>query len=200
MVTFLERRSPRAALMAEVKFLDTSVNDVLVAATGTVETSFCLVTQGDGESQRDGRTVWATGLNIKGNAYLTALEGEAAVQQGDTLRLLLVVDHQCNGVAPAVGDILATADVNSHREACKTGRFDVLWEAWHDLHWQVNAAGDYAGVVKAFTIDTVLGLELMFRDSTGAVSDLTSNNVVLLAITKNGLIGLEYTGRLFFVG
>ncbi len=96
--------------------------------------------------------------------------------------------------------MLQAADVNAHCNAARESRYDLLWEAWVDLYWQANAAGDYAGVVKHFTTQVDLDHEVRYSGDTPGVEDIASGNVVLLAISKNGLCGLEYTGRLSFVG
>ncbi len=184
----------------ETKFLDTSVADVLVPGTGAVETSLVLIAQGDGESDRDGRVCWVSGVDILGSVKLSGQEAETAVQSGDVIRVMLVKDKQANSAVFTVADVLTSAEVFSHILPSKSTRFEVLWDQMFSLNYSANAEGDYPGVVKAFSVSCDLEMKLMFKSGNGDIDALVSNNLAVLAITQNGKTGLQFIARVLFEG
>jgi len=193
-------------MAAELKFFDTSVTDTLVAATGTVQTSLCLIPQAVGRSARLGRKCVATSLELRGNGFLVALAEATGPPQGELLRVLVVVDTQANGAVFEVTDVLKTAAINSPTNASNVDRFLTLSEEWIPLEYKGAAGGgvgsevDYAGVAHEWVFSLDLDLPLEYTGTTGAIGELATNNIAVLAISKSGLCGLQFTARLNFVG
>ncbi len=193
-------------MSAELKFFDTSVLDTLVAATGTVQTSLALIPQNVSQSGRVGRKCVATSLELRGNAFLVELAEATGPPKGELLRVLVVSDSQANGAVFAVDDVLKTTTINSPVNASNADRFAILSEEWFPLEYKGASGGgagsevDYAGVAKEWVDYLALDLPLEYDGETGAIDELATNNLAVLAISKSGLCGLQFTARLNFVG
>ncbi len=188
------------AVIMEVKFLDVDLDNADgITAAGEVSNSLSLMAQGDGESERDGRTAFVRGVSLNGNLFLSAVDDAASPREGEGVRLILVLDTQANGAFPVATDILSTADINSHFKASSLERFDVLWDERFDLNYS-GGPTDYAGVVEQFEFSCACEFPLDFSGTAASIGNVATNNLVLLSISKNALAGMRCTSRLFFVG
>ncbi len=189
---------------AELKFHDLDVDDAVVAAAGTIQTSGTLnaIAQGTTESTRIGRACTIKGINWR---YQVGLPASAAKASGvDTCRLILYMDKQCNGATAAVTDILEAANYQSFNNLANSHRFKVLM----DRSVKVAAeAGGGDGTTEDYAANHVDGsfykkcnIPLEFDSTTGAITELRSNNLGALFISSGGLCSVDSKIRLRFVG
>ena len=117
------RQSVRSTSVSELKFKDNSfITNITTAGVILPNTnSLVNIAVGTGPNERIGRQIKVKSIN----AYLT-LQKNSSSYATDTIRLMLVLDTQCNGTAPAITDILQTASVNSFRNMANSKRFVVL--------------------------------------------------------------------------
>jgi hypothetical protein len=187
-----------ASAGTESKFLDTARAAAVPATTGTImNNTLVTIPQNTTESGRIGRKVMLTKLFMQGHILIptTATNSETS----DIVRLILYQDKQCNGAAATVTDILESADILSYRNLANSGRFIVL----ADKKWVISCStgsgngttDSYTEAYKAFKINKMLKVPLEYDSTTGAITELRSNNIGVLAITETGVASLQYNVR-----
>lgn len=184
----------------ESKFFDTT-DSITVPVAGDVNASLCLVQAGTGDSNRVGRKITATKLNIRGKLEMgNQTDSNSACA---AVRVIIFIDKQCNGAAAGAGDILASTDWRSYRNLDNATRFQVLKDVLFDINSHGSnfdgAAVDTLCWEQSFSWSIPLkNLPIYYDASTGAVTDLTSNNIGVLAIASRANTGLDYIARLRF--
>jgi len=196
-VQSLARTGGQIAAKANQKYFDTTKAATTVASAGTIMSdSLNLMAQGAAETNRIGNRVKLTSVHVRARLILPASAG-APIQ--DTVRVMVVLDRQANGAAPAVTDILQTADYRAFNNMNNKGRFQTLVDETCDLDYQSgqSAAPLYAAVSKSFMLNKKgLGIALMYSTSTPGIADVRTNNIVVMAISANGVATLEYIARI----
>lgn len=197
----------RAAARTELKFHDLDIDDAVVASAGAIQTSGTVnaIAQGVTESNRIGRKCTIRSINWRWTVFLPETDAVATPAAPDTLRIILYLDKQCNGAAAAVTDLLETADHHSFNNLANKGRFKVLMDRRVDINY-AGLASDNAGVVSqaAVTCDGMFyqkcNIPIEFDSTTGAITEVRSNNIGVLLISGNGTCGFGSKMRLRFEG
>lgn len=132
------------------------------------------IAEGDDNNQRNGRSIKAVSLGIRGTLQLNA----GAV---DTCcRIILFKDYSSNGVAPTVTDVLQAADVNSFlnvNNVGKGGRFKILLDKFVCLSDSGN---------KKYHMDEFrkkLEDHIRFSGTTGAITSAAQGHYYMLNIS-----------------
>lgn len=173
---------------------------------GVISPASCLtIAQGDGESERIGRKICVKSIGWKFRVSLPTRVG-AGSGLADTIRVIVYLDQQTNGVAAGVTEILESADFQSFNNLANKGRFKTLMDRTYNL---TNPSGAGDGAVNDFS-------ELHISDSfykkcsipieydnsagTGAITTMRSNNIGVLMIsggtalaTFNSKMRIRYT-------
>lgn len=192
----------------ELKFLNDNIALITISTTGVNligggETTILHVAQGNGPSQRIGRKI-----TIK--QFLLRLTFEMASQISvalahDTCRILVYWDTQANGITSDAQEILDTtsgaATYNSFRDLRKGSRFKVL----HDKYYYFNASMVDAGtntnvVVRQKNMYFKMHVPVYYDGATVDVSELTQNNLMVVAISKHGRITVSGRYRVRYTG
>ncbi len=185
----------------ESKFLDVDVTDAIVATGGFVVDTLHVIAQGTTESQRIGRKVVISKIMFKYSfdLPLSTIIGNTA----DVLRLIIFVDRQCNGAAATITDILNEADVRSFRNLENSARFRILL----DRTEQINATGsgdgaanDVAPTIRFRRWFKDCSIPIEFDSTTGAITEIKSNNISMLVVSDTGLVGFNAKVRLRYKG
>jgi len=168
----------------EQKFLDTS-NSFNFDATGEVPATgqLALIPQGATESTRVGRKCTIKSIQINGNLLFTP----TSVGLGCTVAFLaLVLDKQTNGAAAAFSDVFVGSDGSrAVRNLANADRFVVLKK------WSIpinSTAGDGAAFYssnKNIKYYKKCKIPMVFNGATGAITEIRSNNIFLLASSFN---------------
>lgn len=164
----------------EVKFLDTA-NSFTCDTTGEVPATgqLNLIPQGVTESTRVGRKATVKSIQIRGTmTYVPATDtfGTAAAF------IYLVLDKQANGAAAAITDVLTTNVMTSAMiNMANSERFVILkkWRIPFVSGAGVSAA--YGRVIKNWEFYKKCNIPLEFSSTTGAITELKSNNIFFLA-------------------
>lgn len=169
----------------ELKFFDTALSfnyDTTgeVPATGQL----VLIPQGVTESTRVGRKCVIKSIQMRG--FLTYSPGAAADAFVGVV-MYLVQDTQCNGAAATVTDVLTSNALGTAlRNIANSERFKIL-KSWR---WVFNATAGvstaYDGQKKNFEYYKTCSIPLEFSSTTGAITELRSNNLFLLAGSDGG--------------
>lgn len=159
--------------------------------------SLNLIPQGVTESSRVGRKCKVTRLDFKGQMVLPSTDLNTTDEQ---MRIIVYLDKQCNGTAATILDILETASINSFRNLSNTNRFSILSDKTVAMTAKV-AGGSTAisgDMLQSFRRNISVNAPLEFSNTTGALTEIRSNNIGLLAITLHGQASLGYTCRVRF--
>lgn len=210
--TFKKRRvyTPKPARYirptGEVKFFDFNFNSAPVPTAGAVKNSFLTIAQGVDESERIGRKIRVIGVAWHLKISLPALAGGAAPNPGDSARVILYIDKQCNGATATVGDVLETADIRSFRNLANIGRFKLLCDKIFTLNYSGAAYKATTADFWQSYVDSqqrlffkIKDLPIEYNSTTGAVSEIRSNNIGAIIISEaadidmNSYVRVRYT-------
>ncbi len=192
---------------AELKFHDIDVNDAVVAAGAVVQNtgSINLIAQGVTESERIGRKCTIRSINWKYRLILPELNNVATPGPSEEVRVILYLDKQANGATMAATglDLLETADIHSFRNLANSGRFQVLYDKLHVLNFQ-GPGGDSGGnfdlaeVVREYNFYKKCSFPLEFSGTTGAITEIRSNNLGVMTVGVSGVAKMDGQFRLRF--
>lgn len=188
---------------SESKFFDGSKAVITVTTGGLIlDDSINEIVQGTSEKERIGRKCVINQIAIRGRVRLPAQTDE--LQADETIRLIVYQDKQTNGAAATVTQILESAAWNSFNNLANSQRFRILHTEWFDLNSQ--AGGGPVGTdtsqsyAKYFEFYKKCNIPLEFDSTAGAITELRSNNVGILAIGFRGNAQIEYRWRVRFTG
>ena len=115
----------------------------------------------------------------------------------DVVRIIWLLDTQANGSSPNVNEILATATFNSFRNMANSKRFVFLGDKEITIlsqNWNGTAFSATDKQVNFFKqMNTVI--EYDSTVTTGALTTIRSNNILMLAISKNNTATIQGTVR-----
>nr|DAO75535.1 MAG TPA: capsid protein [Cressdnaviricota sp.] len=185
---------------AEQKFFDTTLN-FLMDATGEVPATgqLCLIPQGVTESQRVGRKCVIKSILIKAIALYSPAAGADPYMTGE---ILVVLDKQCNGAAAAITDVLTGTQVNTAlHNLANSQRFVVLKRIKIGFNPTAGVTTAYAGAARKIDWYKKCNIPIEFSSTTGAIGEIKSNNIFLLAGSSTAgddLVTVSGTCRLRF--
>ncbi len=191
------------ARSGERKFHDVTLDDNVVSAGGTTTNSLNLIAQGVTESERIGRKCTLKSISWSYDFKLPEIDAQATPAAGDTVRLMVYLDKQCNGATATVTDILESADFHSFKNLANSSRFVTLLDRRVELNYE-GLASDGAGVVsQAQNIQygswhKACNIPIEFDSVTGAITEIRSNNVGVLLMSINGVAVFKSKFRLRF--
>jgi len=189
----------------EKKYIDTIFTGTF-DTTGEVldATGLNLIAQGDTATTRDGRECWIKSIHIRGEIYCAAATGVSS----SIIRLLLILDTQCNGAYPAVLDVLSSNGTKSFNNLDNSKRFKTL----KDWHFAVNTptlttnfdanTRFSSSFYKTIKYHKRCNIPIEFSSTTGAITEIKSNNLILIGISSvaDDTVSYGITTRLRFMG
>lgn len=179
-------------LIKMLKFKDTDITNASIASAGEFVNSgtFLDINEGDDESDRDGREIIVKGLELK--AHVTNTNTLATLASGsNTTRIILYLDYQCNGAAPAVTDILETANVHSFVNWDMTHRFMILMDKCINTHVSTHDGTNWGGSSEVYLDwDIELDNSIMYKGTGSGIADLTSENIGMLLVSETDQAGI----------
>lgn len=184
---------------AELKFFDTAISFNIdqtgeVPATGQLN----LIPQGVTESTRVGRK--CTVKSIMGRLDIAYSPAAAAIA-ATSAAIYLVLDKQANGAAASASDVFtSTALTQALHNLANSQRFVVLKKWVFALNSTAGATTAYNSFVKHIEFYKKCNIPLEFSSTTGAITELRSNNLFLLAGAYNtdDLVGVSGNIRVRF--
>lgn len=155
----------------EFKNVDTSFSSS-VDSSGTIQ-NIMSISQGDSNSQRDGRSVKFVSIALKGRMEINT----SAVTTN--VRVLLVRQLNMNQTLPTVLDVLQTSTINSLRNLDNTDNVKVLY----DKRWNLDP-NSYNQ--KLFSINRKLNIRPQYAigNTGGGLTALERNGIYLLLLTS----------------
>lgn len=190
----------------ELKFYDTAISQVDITASGTVVANTLVdIAGGTGESDRVGRKITVTNIMLQGRFNLPV---QTSLGHANSVKCFIYLDKQCNKAAATYVNIYGTSpDIYSFKDLENSKRFRILKEVKFSLN-QVAAEGNgttksTAEHVRLVDMYHQCNLEITFASGTGALNQITQNNIGIMAITSSdatdkmnfkGNVRIRYTG------
>lgn len=190
---------------AELKFFDLDIDKDPTLSAGFILNAGSVnnIASGTQENQRIGRKCTIRSIHLRYLLLLPEQDAVATPAIGDSLRIIVYQDKQANGAAAAILDILETANIHSFRNLANSGRFNVLCDKLHNVNY-AGLASDGAGVVSQagvsfnYVWNKKVNIPLEFSSTTGATTEIRSNNLGILLIGNQGVVGYFSQLRLRF--
>lgn len=193
--------------MSESKFHDLDIDDTTIAAGGTLAQASCnLIAQGVTESTRVGRKATITQIGWRFDVAYRPIAATdiGSTVQGDVVRVILFLDKQNNGSAggAAVTDLLETSDYQSFNNLANKGRFKVLMDRTYPMTPSLAVgdvtSADVGGYSVADSFYKEVRIPIEFSSTTGAITEITSNNLGVITLSKSGFCSFSSKMRLRF--
>lgn len=192
----------------ELKFFDGVRAAVNPTATGVITNlSLNLIPQGTEEKERLGRKCTLKSISVRGSILLPS-SADVVGSTEDITRIILYQDKQANGATALVADILETGagiTWRSFNNLANSQRFRIL--ATQTISQNATAIGNNAaGTWESgehsvpWEIYKKCDIPLEFSSTTGAITELKSNNIGLLMLNKGALTNVDYAWRVRFTG
>ncbi len=186
----------------ELKFFDTTIDDVTISATGDIQSSVNLIAQGVSEDERIGRKCTVHRIQWRGTLILK--KGTSEDSSEEAVRVIMYLDKQANGAVATNTQILHTASYQAFYNLENKGRFRILL----DRTWALNATAgggngttsDTFSKVVTFSMNRKVNIPIEFSLNTGAIGEIRSNNIGILLISRNALSSIISTVRVRFTG
>lgn len=163
--------------LTERKHSSTAENPSPVAVAGNVA-SLSILSQGTSATTRIAQQVYVDYVEAFGVIACGAASG------GDTVRIILAVDHEPIGSNPAVTDVLESAAYNAPYNLDKVGsRFRIV----QDQTWGCYPpASSVVGMTCPFHWKCKIRTTSFYQSNAGTISDLLKNNVFVIFLSQNG--------------
>lgn len=192
----------------EHKFFDTVVAGTFTAAevvqTGGGE-DLLAIAQGTTESTRIGRKIIVKSIHCQGRVTHAGAEDSATIPNPLQIKLSLIWDKQANGAVPANTDVYETTDILHFNNLANKGRFVTLYTFEENLAplaaGGTGVTGDWSGETKSFEFHKKCHIPIMYDSTTGAVTEIKSNNLFWTAVanTTQATSGFTIRNRIRFV-
>lgn len=184
----------------ELKSQDTALS-FTIDATGEVPATgqLCLVPAGDTQQTRGGGKITVKSVQIRSS--IGAVFGAAATAS-TTAHIYVVQDTMPNKAAASVSDVFTGTSLSSAlRNVTTLNRFKILRHWWHTFTPQAGQNGAYNNDQYHLEMYLKCNIPLEFDSTAGAVTELTRNNIFLIAGTDTAtddLITVSGRARITF--
>lgn len=191
-------RYSRLGKRIERKWFDTAKGAFTTSTAGTIaDNSLLKIAAGVKESERIGRSLRISKINVKGVVTLPATT--STTQTADVVKIVLYEDKQCNGAAAVVTDMLQTASYFSQNNLSNSHRFQTLASTEVTISSQVALASNTSGTVQVpFTLYKLCNCPIEYKDEFGVIGSLSTRNIGIMVISANGAALVQYTARIRF--
>ncbi len=181
----------RNITIIELKFHDVDLDDAAISTTGDITASINLIPQGVTEKTRVGRKCTIKQIAWRFTLSLPAAADQADPPPPDIARVIMYLDKQANQATATVADILESTDYQSFNNLSNKKRFRILMSRNYDLEYQTSITdGTNTGAYPQQNMDDSffkkVNIPIEFNSTTGAIGEITSNNLGVLLISKNG--------------
>ncbi len=192
----------RFAQKGELKFHDLDIDDATVASGATIVQDSCnKIAQGVTEITRVGRKCTIRSINWRFQVSTNA-QSNTASPATEVVRVILYLDKQANGATAASGDIVETDDFQTFNNLANKSRFRTLMDRTYPLQLMAasgaDATAEWAGENLTDTFFKRVNIPIEFDSTTGAITEIKSNNIGVLILGKQGLATFSSKMRLRF--
>ncbi len=161
-----------------------------------------MIAQGVTESTRVGRKCTLKSIGWTYEVTLPEVAAAASPPQPEHIRVILYLDRQANGAAATVTGILESADFQSYNNLANSSRFVTLMDRRFTMTYKaaigISASSDWPQQIISGQFYKGCNIPLEFDNTTGAITEIRSNNVGVLLISRGGVGGFASKFRLRF--
>lgn len=182
----------------EKKYKDTNVEELGDLTNGEITGSLNIIPQGTTDITRIGNKITVTNINVRfgvGQDDMAANPSSLLLQAGN-LRVIMYLDKQANGAYAEPTDILTISGgagvttINRFRNMDQVDRFVILKDKIYKapintgfINGSTSAATNTG--VNWYNINKTCSIPIHFSSTTGAITEMKSNNIGLLVISDN---------------
>lgn len=175
----------------ESKFFDSGHVLTPVAIAGNVKDSIVKIPQGVGDEERVGRQCRID--HIEWHVLFELPKVSSGTEKdGDCARMILFVDTQCNGAVATAADILDSPSTLSFYNLSNKDRFVILVDKIYDLtrHSGTVQGGNITQPAELTHTQQsrACNIPMEYSGTTGALTEMTQNNVGALIVSALGEI------------
>ncbi len=173
----------------ELKFFDRTVDSNGLSAAGIIiptSGSLNIVVQGTDEVERIGRKIVIR--SIMWRWLITVPQTLNPSDTTSTVRLMLVLDKQCNGTIINPTDVTETANFQSFNNLVNKGRFRILMDRMITVNSTsgTDTATGFGRASKPGSFYMKCAIPIEYSQPTGAMTSIRSNNLTCLAFDGEG--------------
>lgn len=180
----------------EKKYLDIDITNAGDMSAGVID-SLNLIPAGTSDVTRVGHKVTLKNVNL--HFTLTRDDAGTSAPNNLMMRLILLIDKQANGALPAVTDVLKTADINSFRNLDQAERFVILKDKLYNVANTSSNGAHTNDCGRTVRMSKLLNTPVHFSSTTGAITEIKSDNLCLLIISEDTLNNITGTARTKFI-
>jgi len=172
----------------EAKFFTPTQDVSTITSAGIIAyISLNRIPQGVTESTRVGRKCVITKIHLRGRIEKEADANASAAQA----RVILYMDKQANGATAAVGDILTSASELSYNNLSNSQRFIILkdWFVTLTANGWDSTSSQWGEKWAPLKFNKKCNIPIEFSSTTGAITEIRSNNIGVLAICSANATG-----------
>ncbi len=198
------RRRPSGA-SNELKFNDRTIPALNPIPTNLADVAvdICRIGQNTTEQGRIGRKIVIKSIQLR----IHLLLNNPTTPVHDIVRIVLLIDKQANGAIPTETNIMATlGNIGSFHQLENQGRFIFLMDEYFTMttgggagNGTTNVFADVSLYIKRYF---KLHLPIEYSGTVGAITEIQSNNIMLMAISHAGLaqMGVDGLTRIRYYG
>ncbi len=196
------RINTRARGKSELHFNDLATGPTVISATGNIiNAGLELIRIGTDEIDRIGSNITLKSIAVRMQMRLPVVN--SAEGQDDVIRVMLVVNHQTNGVQATVAQVLESADHLSFNNLALQDRFTVLMDKYYPLSHTAGGPNSatttkWCGFSVMDTYFKKLNMSVDYNADTGAIGDLQGASLFFLVVSVIALGTFEAEIRLRF--
>ncbi len=188
-------------VFSELKFHDLDFNATPILATGVIKDTVIEIPQNTTEKGRLGRKVVLRSVGWRFEIKLPVASESLTPVDGDVVRIMMLHDKQANGATATVTDVLETADFQSFNNLAHSHRFITLMDKSYAISYMTGgseSAGTFSSneVIIQDTMFKKINLPIEYNATLGAMTEIRSNNVFLLLISRDGRA--EFSSKIRF--
>ncbi len=181
----------RFGIGGELKFHDLDIDDATIASGATIAQDSCnKIAQGVTEVQRIGRKCTVRSINWRFQIS-TNVQSNTASPATEVVRVILYLDKQANGATATTAAIVESDDFQTFNNLANKSRFRTLMDRTYPLQLMAasgaDATAEWAGENVTDTFFKKVNIPIEFDSTTGAITEIRSNNIGVLLLGKQGL-------------
>ncbi len=190
----------------EIKWRDNVIVFSGDLTAGAIAPNLVFIAEGDSKLQRIGREVTILHMELRYDVELPESHLATRPKKGDVARMIIYVDKQCNGASALITDVLLLASYLSPYNVENEDRFVILYDHSTDANYggltsnPLMTQFDQSAVIKHYEMQMNLNIPIDYSGVAGFTSQITSNIMGMIVLTRFADTNISGWLRLRFVG
>lgn len=183
--------------MSELKATDVTIANTSPSSTGSV-VLLNGIAAGDDYTNRDGRKIMMKSILMR---LCLKADTTQSSTVGEVLRVIVVYDRQCNGVALTGANVLQSAVWNAPVNLDNRERFKILYDNTLTVPGWYVAAGNLTGgspTIRNIKVFKKLNLDVTYSGTANTVGSIATGSLYLLTFSQYNKAWMDYYIRVRF--